>query len=318
MTERNKKHLPSVNGLWITIGSFDGVHLGHQELIHQLVDGSRRANTHSALITFFPHPAVYLRQIESPFYLTSPEEKEKLLLSTGIYSILTLHFDRAVSQQSPREFISMLYEQFHFSHLLLGFNFRMGAGQKGDIHLLEELGKEMNFSIQAIEPIKYHGHIVSSSRIRNHISNGDIQLANSMLGYAFSIKGEVVHGDGRGKHIGLPTANLKVWGKQLLPANGVYAAYTVIDNVRHPSVVSIGYRPTFYQSPTLQTIEAHILGFSGQIYEEQIKIHFIERLRREEKYDSVGELMEQIRKDIIDTKEILSNDKTSPDISLRS
>ena len=315
MTERNIKRLSSSNGHWITIGSFDGVHLGHQKLINQLVDGARKAATHPLVVTFFPNPVVFLKHIESPFYLTSTEEKEDMLLSAGIHSILTLHFDEEVSRQTPLEFISMLHAQLHFSHLLFGFDFRLGAGREGDIQLLEALGEEMGFSAQAIKPIKYQGLIISSSRIRNSIRNGYIQSANAMLGHIFSIKGKVVHGDGRGKHIGLPTANLKVWDKQLLPTNGVYAAYTMIGDLRHPSVVSIGYRPTFYQSQTIRTIEDHILDFSGQIYGEQIKIQFIEKLRPEKKYDSVDKLMEQIREDIINTREILSNDKTPADIS---
>jgi len=315
MTERNTKRLTVSDGPWITIGSFDGVHLGHQKLINHLVDGARKAATHPLVVTFYPNPSVFLKHIESPFYLTSIEEKEGLLLPTGVHSILTLHFDQAVSHQTPLEFISMLHVQLHFSHLLFGFDFRLGAGREGDIQLLETLGKEMGFSVYAINPVKYRGHIVSSSRIRSAISDGDILSANAMLGYTFSIEGEVIHGDGRGKHIGLPTANLKVWDKQLLPANGVYAAYTMIGDLRHPSVVSIGYRPTFYQSPTIRTIEDHILDFSGQIYGEQIKIQFIEKLRPEKKYDSVDKLMEQIREDIINTREILSNDKTPADIS---
>ena len=315
MTEWNTKHLPVSDGPWITIGSFDGVHLGHQKLINHLVDSARKAATRSVVITFFPNPAAFLKHIESPFYLTSPEEKEDLLLSTGVHSILTLHFDEAVSRQTPLEFISMLHTQLHFSHLLFGFDFRLGAGREGDIQLLKALGKEMGFSAHAIKPVKYQGHIVSSSRIRSAISDGNILSANAMLRHTFSIEGEVIHGDGRGKHLGLPTANLKIWGKQLLPANGVYAAYTKIGDLHHPSVVSIGYRPTFYQSPTIRTIEDHILDFSGQIYGKQIKIQFIEKLRPEKKYDSVDKLMEQIRDDIITSREILSNDKTPADIS---
>ncbi|MCD6355656.1 MAG: riboflavin biosynthesis protein RibF, partial [Anaerolineaceae bacterium] len=202
-----------------------------------------------------------------------------------------------------------------FSCLLIGYDFRMGANRKGDYHMLEEMGNKMGFCVRAIAPVLYRNQPVSSSRIRTALINGDLATANIMLGRPYTIEGVIIHGDGRGQHIGLPTANLALWEKKLLPANGVYAAFAEVDNVKRPSVVNIGYRPTFYNNSTLQTIETHILNFSDQIYDKNMKIYFTARLRPEEKYNSIRELMGQIHKDIRKTQEILANDTPPQNLS---
>jgi len=305
----------SMKRAWITIGSFDGIHLGHQKIIDNLVKGAKNNGAPSIVITFFPHPAVSIRNITDPYYLTSPEEKDRILSGLGVNSVLTMHFDYSISQLSPQDFINTLHRQLKFSCLLVGYDFRLGADRKGSLKILECLGDKMGFCVRAIKPLQKLSKPISSSVIRSALKRGDLNTANTLLGYPYSIEGTVVHGDGRGKHIGIPTANLSVWGGKLLPSKGVYAAFIYINKKRFPTVVSIGFRPTFYEIPEQQTIEAHILNFSDQIYGMKIKLQFISRLREEKKFGSVKELIKQIRKDISDAEEALSNDTTPTDIS---
>ena len=300
---------------WITIGSFDGIHLGHQKIIDNLVKGAKNNGAPSIVITFYPHPAVSIRNITDPYYLTSPEEKDRILSELGVNSVLTVNFDYPISQLSPQDFISTLHRQLRFSCLLVGYDFRLGADRKGSLKILECLGDKMGFCVRSIKPLQKLSKPISSSVIRSALKRGDLNTANTLLGYPYSIEGTVVHGDGRGKHIGIPTANLSVWGKKLLPSEGVYAAFIYINKKRFPTVVSIGFRPTFYEIPEQQTIEAHILNFSDQIYGMKIKLQFISRLREEKKFGSVKELIKQIRKDISDAEEALSNETTPTDIS---
>ena len=300
---------------WITIGSFDGIHLGHQKIITNLVEGAKRADVPSIVITFFPHPTAHIKNITDPYYLTSPEEKDRILSKLGVNSILTVHFNDSISRLSPQDFISTLHRQLKFSCLLVGYDFRLGADRKGDLKRLEDLGNKTGFCVRAIAPLQQRSKPISSSIIRVALKNGDPSTANTILGYPYSIEGTVVHGDGRGKHIGIPTANLSLWEKKLLPAKGVYAAFALLKRKRFPAVVSIGFRPTFYEISEQQTVEAHIINFSDQIYGMRIKLQFISRLRQEKKYGSVNELMEQIRIDISDAEEALTNDTTPTDIS---
>lgn len=292
---------------WISIGAFDGVHSGHQQIIGVLSSGVKETKSKAIAVTFYPHPLVYFKNPSKPFYLSTVEEKNMLLKAFGAGSIVTFKFDQPFSRLSPREFINRLYKQAPFSHLLIGYDFRMGANRAGDHLTLQQLGEEMNFSVEIIAPVLHQSKPISSSRIRSALEKGELDLANIMLGYPYFISGEVVRGDGRGRHIGLPTANLSPWPQKLIPAPGVYAAFTEVKDVKYQSVVSIGYRPTFYESPAMQTIETHILDYSNAIYGEKIRIHFINRLRSEKKYDSVDSLMAQIKWDIINAKEILSD-----------
>jgi len=266
---------------WITIGSFDGIHLGHQKIIANLVEGAKRAEGPSIVITFFPHPAAYIKNITDPYYLTSPEEKDRILSKLGVSSILTVHFDDFISRLSPQDFMSALHNRLKFSCLLVGYDFCLGANRKGDLEKLQDLGNKIGFCVRAIAPLQQRSKPISSSIIRTALNRGDPSTANTILGYPYSIEGTVVHGDGRGKHIGIPTANLSVWEKKLLPAKGVYAAFAILKGKKFPAVVSIGFRPTFYEKPEQQTVEVHIINFSDQVYGIQIKLQFISRLRQE-------------------------------------
>jgi len=315
MAKGCKERKSSMKGAWITIGSFDGIHLGHQKIIKKLIEGAKKMDVPSIVITFFPHPAVLIRNITDPYYLTSPEEKDRILSKLGVNSILTVHFNHSISRLSSRDFINTLHHQLKFTCLLVGYDFRLGADRKGNLKRLEYLGNKIGFCVHAITPLQQQSKPISSSVIRAALKNDDLNTANTMLGHPYSIKGTVVHGDGRGKHIGIPTANLSVWEKKLIPAAGVYASYAFINRKRFPAVVGIGFRPTFYEIPEQQTIEAHVLNFSNQIYGMQMELQFISRLRKEKKFRSVNGLMKQIRTDISNAKEVLANDKTPTYIS---
>ena len=295
------------NGAWITIGSFDGVHIGHQQIIKTLVEGAKAENASSVIVTFFPHPAKVLRPFPDPFYLTSPEEKDKMLSNQNVDSVLTIKFDRELASLTADEFMGILHRQLNFSCLLIGYDFRLGANREGDFQSLQKIGEKMGYCVRAIEPLQSSSKIVSSSLIRKLISDGDLATANALLGHQYAIRGEIVHGDGRGKHIGIPTANIDPWKEKLIPRIGVYAALAELDGKLHHAVVNIGLRPTFYNMPILQTIEVHLLDFNQEIYGSLLNLNFIKRIRDEVKFNSAEELMSQIRKDILECREVLEN-----------
>ena len=305
-TENKSKH----QGAWVTIGSFDGVHIGHQQIIKTLTEGAKAENSASVIVTFFPHPAKVLRPFPDPFYLSTPEEKDATLARLGLTSVLTINFSRQLASLTAFEFMSILHNQLKFSCLLIGYDFRLGANREGDLQKLREIGEQLGYCVRAIEPLQSTSQVVSSSLIRKLISEGEITTANIMLGQEYTVSGEIVHGDGRGRHIGIPTANIEPWKEKLIPKIGVYAAFAHLEGRRHKAVVNIGRRPTFYDKPALQTIEVHLLDFDKDIYGSHLSLNFIKRIRDEVKFNSADELMGQIRKDIMDSREVLEHATT--------
>lgn len=304
----------AASSTWVTIGSFDGVHKGHQQILALLRSGANANQAPTVAVSFFPHPAVVLRDIQDPFYLSTLEEKNALLKRYGAGEVINFTFDKNFSQLSPKAFVQMLQEKVSFTKLLIGYDFRLGKDRAGGQDALKEIGKEIGFTVDVIDPVMFLDEPVSSSRIRQALTNGNLAQANAMLGYPYFITGNVVHGDGRGKHIGLPTANVLTWQQKIIPAAGVYAAFTEVEGVQHASVVNIGHRPTFYGPGATQTIETHILDFRQEIYDQKIGIHFMQRLRPEKKFDGVEALMAQIKCDIINAKETLSDAAKPPNI----
>lgn len=302
-------------GAWVTIGSFDGVHIGHQEIIKTLVNGARVDNTTSVIITFYPHPAKVLRPFPDPFYLSTPEEKDKALTMLGLGSVLTIRFDRQLANLTAYDFMSILHNQLKFSCLLIGYDFKLGRNREGDITKLREIGEKLGYCVRAIEPLQSTAQVVSSSLIRKLISEGDITTANTMLGRWYPVSGKVVHGDGRGKHIGIPTANIEPWSEKLIPKIGVYAALAEVNGSLQQAVVNIGRRPTFYATPQQQTIEVHLLNFNRDIYGLTLSLNFIKRIRDEVRFNSTEELMRQIGKDIKDSKEELEHATAEKNLS---
>ena len=314
-TDRENDQPNRHTGAWLTIGSFDGVHLGHQAIIKKLVAESHRSGVPAIVVTFFPHPVRVLRGVKGPYYLTTPEEKNQLLKTLGVDSILTLRFDHSLASKSADSFIRTLHDQLKFSCLLIGYDFRLGANRSGNIDTLTILGQELGYCVRAIEPYTTTSQPVSSSMIRELIQAGDIRSANRWLGRPYTVSGSIIHGDGRGKHIGLPTANLDIWQEKLLPDVGVYAAIAYVNDKRYMSVVNIGNRPTFYDQPFLQKIEAHLLDFDQDIYNKDVRLSFIQRIRPEVKFENAEKLMEQIRQDIQFAREVLAHELDQTNLS---
>ncbi len=315
-------HYRTLEGLhldraWATIGSFDGVHRGHQSLVKQMVAEAHAAGDSAVVVTFYPHPAVILRGIQEPYYLTSPDERADLLHDLGVDAIITMKFDRSLASQSAEEFMTNLSRHTGLRQLWVGPDFALGKGRQGTPIVLQEIGARLGYAVKIVEQISVGEERVSSSLIRTLITDGKVKEAANMLGRLYGVKGEVIHGDGRGKDLGIPTANLQAWPERLLPANGIYATWVGRGNARLASVTNVGVRPTFDDHTNLPRVEAFILDFDQDIYHEQIEVEFVEYFRPEIRYTSINDLMEQIHKDIQQAREVLSHEPRTPGIPAR-
>lgn len=296
----------AVDGVWLTIGSFDGVHRGHQEIIRHLVTGAHKVGAPAVVLTFYPHPTVVLRGITGPYYLTSPEERSTLLSELGVDIVIIQHFDRQLADTSAREYVLKLKKQLGLKRLLVGHDFTLGKGREGNIPTLEHLGKELSFEVEVTQPVLFDSQVISSSQIRAALAEGNVAYVHNLLGRPFSITGVVVPGDGRGRTIGIPTANLNVWHEQLLPKTGVYVCRARIEAEVFGAATNIGIRPTFDGSAPLIHVEAHILDFNRDIYNQKVSLDFLARLRGEQKFPNVQELVKQIHADIEQARQLLA------------
>jgi riboflavin kinase/FMN adenylyltransferase len=294
---------------WLTIGIFDGVHRGHQEILHQLVSGAHSAGEPAVVLTFSPHPAVVLGGKTDFKYLTTSEERLELLGSFGVDIVITQKFDRLLADQTADEFMHRLSQKLDLRHLVIGYDTALGRGREADAARLTEIGKELGYSVQVVPALTDTTGVISSTRIRRAILAGIVSTATSDLGRPFSITGPVIHGDGRGHTINIPTANIQIQVEKILPAFGIYACRAWVSGQPHLAATSLGVRPTFYGDPPAPTIEAHLLDFHQNLYGQIVKLEFMDYLRPEEKYDSVDALVKQIQKDIAQTRKILGRKK---------
>ncbi|NJD60452.1 MAG: bifunctional riboflavin kinase/FMN adenylyltransferase [Anaerolineales bacterium] len=306
------QHFTSLQGVnisntWLTIGSFDGIHIGHQKLINALNSEAHGNGAKSAVLTFHPHPAVILRGRSGAFYLTTPEEKLALLDGLGVDIVITHPFTYELSQSSAREYLTYLKNHLGFNLLWVGHDFALGKGREGNIEFLKAHEAEFGYKLHVEEPVKDDGQVVSSSLIRNLLTMGNISEAGRMLGRPYQVTGVVVQGDGRGKKIGIPTANLETGTEKLIPCAGVYACYAELDGKKLLAAVNVGTRPTFENTDHLSHVEAYILDFSDDLYNRKLSLIFIERLRGEERFQSIDELLAQIHTDVHRTREILAS-----------
>jgi riboflavin kinase/FMN adenylyltransferase len=292
---------------WLTIGTFDGVHRGHQEIVRNLVTDAHAVGAQAVVLTFFPHPAIVLGKRQDPFYLTTPDERAVLLGNFGVDAVITFPFTPQISTSTAHDFVSLLKSHIGMRHLMVGPDFALGRDRGGNIQTLKELGGEFDFSLTTISPVEIDKKVVSSSRIRAALSDGDLDQVNLLLGRSYFINGQVVPGDGRGHTIGIPTANLSIWLERALPKSGVYASKANVNGHTHGSVTNIGIRPTFNSQQKHLQVETHLLNFDGQIYGQEIQLEFISRLRDEKRFPSVEALVNQITRDISEAKRILSN-----------
>jgi riboflavin kinase/FMN adenylyltransferase len=289
---------------YLAIGVFDGVHRGHRQIIDQLVQNAHKNNSPAVILTFDPHPASVLtnKQIR---LLTTPDERAEILFSLGVDTVITQRFTSDLSQATALDFMTRLKNSLGLAHLLIGYDSALGKGREGDAKRLTEIGKELNYTVQVIPALSENEKIISSTEIRNFISSGNITEANNLLGYHYPLSGVVIHGAGRGKKINFPTANIDYPPHKATPSNGIYACWATLRNEKFMAATSVGFNPTFTPERQIQSVEAYLLDFERDIYGEDLKLEFVARLRNEEKFNSVDALIEQIAKDVNQTREIL-------------
>ena len=295
--ENFKKPVKSI----ITTGTFDGVHKGHVKIINELC--SKKKDEESVLITFTPHPRMLLFPDQKLKLLNSFDEKVNLLSSFPIDHLVIQEFNLEFSRRTPLEYIrDYLVKKIGLKKLVIGHDHQFGRNRESSVDLLNEYSELYGFDLIKVPSFSESGVSISSTKIRNYLKTGDIEMANNLLGYSYSIHANVVSGEGIGKSLGYPTANLQVFEKnKLIPSNGVYAVLVYIDNKKYFGMLNIGVKPTF-NSSFKKTIELHILNFNKNIYNSEIKIMFFSRLRDEIKFSSKEMLISQLKKDEIRVK----------------
>ena len=269
------------------------------------------ANAHAngalaVVLTFHPHPSTVVRGRDFPFYLTTPDEKAALIGSLGVDIIITHPFNQEIAATPAREFMKMLQHHLGLRHLQVGYDFAMGRNREGNVHKLTEIGKELGYSVKQIKPFKLDEQVVSSSRIRFLLGAGQVEAAAQLLNRNYTVDGSVILGDQRGRTIGFPTANLDIWKMRAIPAAGVYVCRAHVNGTSFGAVTNIGVRPTFEASPVPPRVEAHLLDYQGDLYDSNLQLEFIARLRGEQRFASVNELIAQIHCDIENARHILS------------
>ncbi len=289
----------------LTIGSFDGVHRGHQQLLSGLIDRARSLNLLAAALTFYPHPRVFLQPDVKPRYLSTDAERARIFARLGLDLLLLLAFDRRVAESPADEFVRMLHRRLHMRELWVGPDFRLGKDREAGLPQLHALADELGFRVHTVQPIYDNGEPISSTRIRRLLDKGDVARAATLLGRYYSLSGIVLQGARRGRKLGFRTANLRVRSGRAVPADGVYAVRVQVDETWHHGVANVGRRPSFDLGERL--LEAHLIGFDGDLYGRHVCVAFVERLRGEERFDDTVELKRQITRDIARALEILGS-----------
>ncbi len=294
-------------GTVLTIGSFDGVHLGHQLIIKRMVRKAREVKGVGAILTFHPHPLETLQPSTSPSLLTPISKRVKIFDELGADLCIICRFDHNFASMEPGEFVDeVLCQRLRVRILLIGFDYHFGRGREGDANLLRSMGKSKGFQVLELPPVKYRGKVVSSTLIREWIRKGDFRGASKLLGRPYSMEGRVVKGSGRGHRLGYPTANLEPQG-QLLPPRGVYAGHLFVGGRKYGALLNIGCRPTFTKRRKL-TIEVHAPRLHQGIYDRVVQFAFMERIRDEIAFRSEERLARQIESDKAKASHILKDD----------
>jgi len=287
----------------ITLGNFDGLHLGHQELIKKIIQRAEETASLSMVVTFRPHPLKILAPEKCPPLISIYEEKIQLLEKLGIDVLVKIPFTLDFSAMEPREFVKdVLCDLLGAKEIFVGYNYRFGKGRKGDIRMLRNLGEEFGFVVREIEQVSLNGEVISSTRIRQLLKSGDVEHAAKFLGRHYVLCGIVIKGDGRGRGLGFPTANIAS-RHAIIPGNGVYAVRLFVRDKHYNGIVNIGMRPTF-DAKSL-AIEVHIFDFDEDIYGEEVSIYFMRRIREEKKFKDAESLIRQITKDIETARDVL-------------
>ncbi len=280
----------------LTVGSFDGIHMGHQYLIRQLVAQAQQEGRLAGVVTFDPHPAAVLHPERPALYLSTPAEKAHLLEQHALNWLAIVPFSTALAATSPHAFVQYLYQGLNLRSLWVGTDFALGQNRQGDINALRRLGLRMGFDVREVHPITLNGRRVSSTAIRVLLQHGHVKEAAQLLARYYSVFGAVTHGAERGRNLGFPTANVDVPPDRVIPADGIYVAYAWLGAERYHAVVNIGVRPTFDHGE--RSIEAYLLDFQRDIYGCHLVLEFVARLRPERRFSNVQDLIAQIRQDV--------------------
>lgn len=288
---------PSVRGTVVTVGTFDGVHRGHREVLEEISARARARSRVSVLVTFDRHPLEIVRPEEAPSLLTTPDEKKEILALSGLDYVAFLPFTKDLSRYRPHEFVDLvLVRRYRVAELVIGYDHGFGRSRSGDVETLREAGRRHGFEVDVVAEVDVGGEAISSTRIRRAVAEGRMGDAARGLGRPYSLRAPVVHGMGRGKELGFPTANLRPpEHRKLLPAEGIYTVRASLSTGIHEGLVHLGPRPTFAGSPP--SLELHLLNFDRDIYGETVHVEFLARLRDVAQFGSPGELVEQMRRD---------------------
>lgn len=305
---------PARPGAVVTIGAYDGVHLGHRLVISEVCRLACDRDLRSVVVTFDRHPAQVVRPESAPALLTSLDERLELLSSTGIDATMVVTFDETRMNEPPEDFVrEILVDALNVKVVVVGDDFHFGRERKGNVELLIRLGAELGFEVVGLDLVGSDGHPtsgmkVSSTQIRQVLKAGDVVRAAELLGRPHEVRGIVIHGDARGRQLGFPTANVAVDPEICLPADGIYAGwYFRPDGTRLPTAINLGRRPTFYEAQSYSLLEAFILDFSGDLYEEVARVQFVQRLRAEMKFESIDALIDQMNADVLHARSILGS-----------
>jgi riboflavin kinase/FMN adenylyltransferase len=294
----------------VTIGAYDGVHLGHLAVIAQVKELAAREHARSVVLTFDRHPAEIVRPESAPQLLTSPEQRLELLEATGLDATVVLHFDEAQSKESPEAFIErVLIENLAVKVVVVGQDFHFGSHREGNVRLLEAYGRSHDFFVEPVQLVERSDGVeepISSTAIRRALAGGDVEVAARMLGRPHEVRGIVVMGDQRGRLLGFPTANVEVPNAVCMPADGVYAGwYRRPDGSVHPCAINLGRRPTFYEHADHSLLEAHLIDFDGDLYGERARVCFGHFLRSERKFDGIEAIKTQLTHDVAHARQLL-------------
>lgn len=295
----------------LTIGAYDGLHVGHQAVIAQVRALASQRDARSAVVTFDRHPATIVRPESAPKLLTDHDQRLELLEATGIDAAVVLPFDADQAAESPLAFVErVLVHCLHAEVVVVGNDFHFGRNREGNVDLLREIGETYRFDVEPIVLVERGDDVaepVSSTAIRRALAGGNVTLATVMLGRPFEARGVVVQGDQRGRLLGFPTANVEVSGRICLPADGVYAGwYERPDGMRYASAINLGRRPTFYEHADSSLLEAHLIDFEGELYGEIAQVQFVGFLRSERKFDGIDALVAQLKQDVDHARQLLT------------
>jgi riboflavin kinase/FMN adenylyltransferase len=300
----------------VTIGAYDGVHIGHQAVIAQVKAlAAREGGARSVVLTFDRHPATVVRPESAPLLLTTLDQRLELLSATGLDGTVVLHFDEVQAKESPESFIErVLIEALAVKAVVVGEDFHFGSHRDGNVRLLDEYGATHDFVVEPVHLVPRDDGIeepVTSTAIRRALAGGQVELAARMLGRPHEVRGKVVLGDQRGRLLGFPTANVEVPNSVCMPADGVYAGwYERPGGDVHPCALNLGRRPTFYEHADHSLLEAHLLDFSDDIYGEQARVRFGHFLRSERKFDGIEAIKAQLGRDVEHARQLLADDAT--------